>query len=232
MGVLAQLAPPLKLWGVAAGGGYKAWHECHTARQTQGALAQLAPPLKLWGVTAGGGITLGTNAAPQGVWLVEIYGFGYLWTSSRGHKPREVYPLFSLPVVPPRHHGHGVAWAEILPDALQDREDKMALYETVIIVRQEARAEGVASLAKIYSEILEKNNGTVPRWESWGLRTLAFPIRKNLKAHYFMLCIDAPHSAIAEMESRLRYDDKVLRYMTVRVKEHSSEDSAMVPAPL
>ena len=105
----------------------------------------------------------------------------------------------------------------------------MALYETVIIVRQEARAEGVASLAKIYSEILEKNNGTVPRWESWGLRTLAFPIRKNLKAHYFMLCIDAPHSAIAEMESRLRYDDKVLRYMTVRVKEHSSEDSAMVP---
>ena len=105
----------------------------------------------------------------------------------------------------------------------------MTLYETVVVVRQEARAEGVASLAKIYTEILEKAGGKVPRWESWGLRTLAFPIRKNLKAHYFMLCVEAPHSAIAEMESRLRYDDKVLRYMTVRVKEHNTEDSPMVP---
>ena len=105
----------------------------------------------------------------------------------------------------------------------------MALYETVVIARQETRSEGVASLAKIYTEILEKNAAKVVRWESWGLRNLAFPIRKNTKAHYFMLCIDGAHSAIAEMESRLRYDDKVLRYMTVRVKVHGTEDSTMVP---
>jgi len=66
--------------------------------------------------------------------------------------------------------------------------------------------------------------------ESWGLRSLAYKIRKNRKGHYVRLNIDAPHTAVAEMERQMRIHDDVLRFLTVRVDEHDPNPAALLAA--
>jgi small subunit ribosomal protein S6 len=93
----------------------------------------------------------------------------------------------------------------------------MALYETVFIVRQDLSAKQVEDLAKNFSKIVNDNGGQTKKTESWGLRNLAYRIKKNRKGHYTLMHFDAPAKAIAEMERNIRINEDVLRYMTVSI---------------
>lgn len=95
----------------------------------------------------------------------------------------------------------------------------MALYEHVFIARQDVSSTQVESITADFSKIIEENGGKVAKNEYWGLKTLAYRIKKNRKGHYVLLNLDAPHAAVAEMERQARLNEDVLRYMTVRVEE-------------
>ncbi|KEG16586.1 30S ribosomal protein S6 [Bartonella bacilliformis] len=107
----------------------------------------------------------------------------------------------------------------------------MALYEHVFLARQDIAPQQVDELLKIYKNVIESHGGKVERTESWGLRSLAYRIRKNRKAHYVLINIDAPAAAIAEMERQMRINEDILRYITIRVEKHEKEQSAMLSRP-
>ncbi len=104
----------------------------------------------------------------------------------------------------------------------------MPLYESVFIARQEISASAAEALADKYSDLLKENGGTVGKREYWGLKTLAYRIKKNRKGHYFLFNIDAPWKALEEMDRLMRIDDDLLRHMTVKVEEHEEEPSVMM----
>ena len=104
----------------------------------------------------------------------------------------------------------------------------MPLYETVFIARQDIPAQEAEVLAEKFSGIVSDNGGSVSRREYWGLRNLAYRIKKNRKGHYTMLHLDAPASAISEMERNMRLDEDVLRYLTIRMDELDQNDSIMM----
>jgi small subunit ribosomal protein S6 len=104
----------------------------------------------------------------------------------------------------------------------------MPLYEHIFLARQDISQAQVEALAKEYTQVLEENGGKVAKAEYWGLKTIAFKIKKNRKAHYSLFNIDAPPAAIAEMERRMGISPDVLRFLTVRVEEHESEPSVQM----
>ena len=104
----------------------------------------------------------------------------------------------------------------------------MALYETVFIARQDVSAAQVDAITESLTSILTENSGKVVKTENWGLRALSYRIQKNRKGHYVMLGIDAPPAALAEMERSLRFNEDVIRYMSIRVEELDSEPSAVL----
>ncbi len=104
----------------------------------------------------------------------------------------------------------------------------MPLYESVFIARQDISNTQVEAIADSFSEIIEKGGGRVVGKEHWGLRNLAYKIKKNRKGHYTMFNIDAPSAAILEMERNMRINEDVLRYLTVRVDKLSDEPSIMM----
>ena len=104
----------------------------------------------------------------------------------------------------------------------------MALYEHVIIARQDISSAQVEALTADFSKIIEDNGGTVAKNEYWGLKSLAYKIKKNRKGHYVLLNIDAPHAAVFEMERLERLNEDILRTMTIRVDELEEGDSIVV----
>jgi small subunit ribosomal protein S6 len=104
----------------------------------------------------------------------------------------------------------------------------MPLYEHVFLVRQDASLPQVEALASQFRTVIESNGGTVSKTESWGLRSINFRIRKNRKAHYTLLNIDAPAPAVAEMERQMSINEDVIRFMTVRVEELEEGPSAIL----
>ncbi|WP_434058447.1 30S ribosomal protein S6 [Coralliovum pocilloporae] len=104
----------------------------------------------------------------------------------------------------------------------------MALYETVFLARQDVSAQQVDALTEQFKAIIEETGGSFGKTEYWGLKTLAYRINKNRKAHYVLMDIDAGHDAISEMERQMRLNEDVLRYMTVRVEGHDEGPSAMM----
>ncbi len=101
----------------------------------------------------------------------------------------------------------------------------MALYEHVFICRQDISQQQVEELTEQFTAILGDNGGRVAKTEYWGLRNLAYRVKKNRKGHYSLLNINAPHTAVAEMERQMGLNDDVLRFLTLRVDEHDMEDS-------
>ncbi|PXA92387.1 30S ribosomal protein S6 [Nostoc sp. 3335mG] len=93
----------------------------------------------------------------------------------------------------------------------------MALYEHVFLARQDLAQAQVDALAEAATKIVEDNNGKVVKTETWGLRSIAYRIAKNRKAHYVMLEIDAPAGVVAELERQTQINEDVIRYMTVKV---------------
>jgi len=104
----------------------------------------------------------------------------------------------------------------------------MPLYEHVFLARQDLAQAQVDALAESATAIIEANQGKVTKTETWGLRSLAYKIAKNRKAHYVMLNIDAPGSVIAELERQTQINEDVIRYMTIKVDELESEPSVMM----
>jgi len=104
----------------------------------------------------------------------------------------------------------------------------MPLYEHVVLARQDLSGQQVESLVESLKEIVSENGGTVPFVESWGLKSLTYRIQRNRKAHFTFMNIDAPHAAVAEMERQMRINEDVLRYMTIRVKQHEEGPTAMM----
>jgi small subunit ribosomal protein S6 len=104
----------------------------------------------------------------------------------------------------------------------------MALYEHVFLARQDLAQAQVDALAENATKILTDNGGTVVKTETWGLRSLAYRIAKNRKAHYVMLDIDAPAAAVAELERQTGINEDVIRFMTIRVDAHETGPSAMM----
>ena len=104
----------------------------------------------------------------------------------------------------------------------------MALYEHVFLARQDISTQQVEALIEQFKTIISENGGTVGKVEPWGLKTITYRIRKNRKAHYTLLNIDAPAAAVTEMERQMRINEDILRFMTVRVDELEEGPSAML----
>ncbi len=102
-----------------------------------------------------------------------------------------------------------------------------ALYEHLLIARQDISAQQVDALATHLKTIVEGEGGKVEKQEYWGLRGLAYRIKKNRKGHYVLLNINAPSKAIVELERQNKINEDVLRYITVKVDgfEQSSNKS-------
>lgn len=104
----------------------------------------------------------------------------------------------------------------------------MPLYETVIIARQDISTQQVETLTENMSSFITDGGGTIAKVENWGLRNLAYKIKKNRKGHYVLLNLDTPVDAMKEMERNLRLNEDVLRHMTIKVDELEEGDSVML----
>ncbi len=104
----------------------------------------------------------------------------------------------------------------------------MPLYEHVFLARQDVSAQQVEELTAQFKGVIEQMGGKVTKIEQWGVKSLSYRLRKNRKAHFTLLNIDAPPAAINEIERQERLNEDVLRYLTVRVDEHEEGPSAMM----
>ena len=104
----------------------------------------------------------------------------------------------------------------------------MAFYEHVVITRPDISPAQVDSFVEELSGFLNEKGATIGKTEYWGLRNLAYPIKKQRKGHYSLINIDAPAEAIHELERRQRLSEDVMRYMTIRVEELSDEPSPVL----
>jgi len=104
----------------------------------------------------------------------------------------------------------------------------MPLYEHVFLARQDLGAPQVEELTNQYKAVIEQMGGSVAKTEYWGVKSLSYRLRKNRKAHFTLLNVDAPAAALTEVERQQRLSEDVLRYLTVRVDEHEEGPSAMM----
>ena len=104
----------------------------------------------------------------------------------------------------------------------------MPLYEHVFLARQDLSQSQVDTLAATATEIVEANEGKVTKTETWGLKNLAYKIKRNRKAHFVMLNIEAPAGVVAELERQTLINEDVIRFLTIRVDEHETGPSAMM----
>ena len=101
----------------------------------------------------------------------------------------------------------------------------MALYEHLLIARQDISAQQVDALATHLKTIIEGEGGRVEKQEYWGLRSLAYRIKKNRKGHYVLLNINSPAKAVQELERQIKINEDVLRFITVKVDQFEQSNS-------
>lgn len=104
----------------------------------------------------------------------------------------------------------------------------MPFYEHVYLARQDLAPAQVEGLTDAFTKVIADNQGQVKGTEYWGLRNLAYRIRKNRKAHYVLLNIEAPAAAVQELERQVALNEDVIRFQTVRVEALETDGSAMV----
>jgi small subunit ribosomal protein S6 len=108
------------------------------------------------------------------------------------------------------------------------KETAVALYEHVFLARQDLSQSQVDALAATATEIVEANEGKVTKTESWGLKNLAYKIKRNRKAHFVMLNIEGSGAAVAELERQTGINEDIIRWVTIRVDEHEEGPSVMM----
>ena len=104
----------------------------------------------------------------------------------------------------------------------------MPLYEHVYLARQDLSAQQIDELTGQFKGVIEQLGGSVQKVEYWGVKSLSYRMRKNRKAHFTLLNIDAPPAAVAEIERQERINEDVLRSLTIRVDELEAGASAMM----
>ncbi|MCC2651009.1 MAG: ribosomal protein [Microvirga sp.] len=104
----------------------------------------------------------------------------------------------------------------------------MPLYEHIFMARQDVTPQQVETMVDQYKGVIEQNGGTVDKTEMWGVKSLAYRIKKNRKAHFTMFNLNAPAPAVAEMERQMRINEDILRFMTIKVEELETEPSVMM----
>ena len=104
----------------------------------------------------------------------------------------------------------------------------MPLYEHVYLARQDASAQQVDELTAQLKGVIEGLGGSIKKTEYWGVKSLSYRLRKNRKAHFTLMDVDAPPPAINEIERLERLNEDVLRYLTIRVDAHEEGPSAMM----
>ncbi len=105
---------------------------------------------------------------------------------------------------------------------------RMSLYENIFLVRPDVSSAQVEAMADEFSAIISAGGGEIKKVEHWGLKNLAYRIKKNRKAHYVMFNIDSPHEAVHEMERNMGLHDDVMRHMTIRVDDLEEGPSAVM----
>jgi small subunit ribosomal protein S6 len=104
----------------------------------------------------------------------------------------------------------------------------MAFYESVLVFRGDLTESQVKEKTAKYTDIIKELKGSVKSTEFWGLKNLAYIIRKNKRAHYVLLNISLDGANVAEYERRLRIDEDVIRYLNVAVEKLSDTQSIMM----
>jgi small subunit ribosomal protein S6 len=104
----------------------------------------------------------------------------------------------------------------------------MPRYEHTFLARQDVTPQQVTALMNTYKAVIEEHGGSVGKTEYWGLKSIAYKIKKNRRAHYAFFNIEAPHEAVLEMERQMRISSDIIRYLTVRVEELDEKPSVMM----
>ena len=104
----------------------------------------------------------------------------------------------------------------------------MALYESVIIGRQDLTPSQFETLMEKFISVIQSFKGEIKKRESWGLRNLAYKINKNRKGHYILLNIDSSPEAILEYERLMRLDEDIIRFLTIKIKNIDEKPSPLV----
>ena len=104
----------------------------------------------------------------------------------------------------------------------------MALYESVIIGRQDLTTSQFETIVNEFISVIESLRGTIQKKESWGSRNLAYKINKNRKGHYMLLNIDGPADAIVEYERLMRLHEDIIRFLTMRIKSVDEKPSPLM----
>ncbi|MCL1785781.1 MAG: 30S ribosomal protein S6 [Alphaproteobacteria bacterium] len=104
----------------------------------------------------------------------------------------------------------------------------MAFYESVLVFRQDLTDAQVKDKAQKFTDIIKELGGRVASSEFWGLKNLAYVIRKNKKAHYVLFNVEMPGEALSEFERRERIDEDLIRFLNVRVEELAKGPSVMM----
>ena len=104
----------------------------------------------------------------------------------------------------------------------------MPLYESVIICRQDITKNQLDTIISDFKKIIEDDKGKILAEEYWGLKTLAYEINKNKKAHYSMLIVETLPDKIEEYERKLRLHEDIIRFMTIKIKTYDGKQSIMV----
>ena len=106
----------------------------------------------------------------------------------------------------------------------------MALYEHVYLARQDITTQQVESITKSIEDIVKKDGGSIDKVEYWGLRQLAYKIKKNRKAHYTLMNINASSDTLKELDRQISLNENVLRHLTVKVEKFDEAPSIMMNA--
>ena len=104
----------------------------------------------------------------------------------------------------------------------------MALYESVIIGRQDLTSGQFDTLSEKFIEVIQSLKGEIKKRENWGIRNLAYKINKNRKGHYILLNIDSPPEAIQEYERLMRLDEDIIRFLTIKIKSIDEKPSPLM----
>ena len=106
----------------------------------------------------------------------------------------------------------------------------MRLYESVLIARQDISAAQVETHVDEFTKIIENGGGSIKKREYWGLRSLAYRIKKNRKGHYVLLNLETDSASLNEFERIMGLNEDILRFMTIRIEEVDEEPSIMMQA--
>ena len=104
----------------------------------------------------------------------------------------------------------------------------MALFEHVVLLKQDLSSSDLETEIKNHNEIISKFNGSIVSKESWGLRNLAYPIKNNKKAFYELMNIDIPNEKIKMINEKLNLNENIIRYITIKVKSFENGPSPMM----